>query len=92
MTNGERYKIFKEWFNSIGFPEMHSSYKDAMWRGFEAGHRKASKINDSETELLEALMDIITCLDKGAPLDEENCGHEFDKARAAIAKSLGESK
>lgn len=43
-------------------------------------------------ELLGALRDIITCFDKGVPLDEENCGHEFDKARAAINKATGETK
>lgn len=83
MTSGERYKIFKEWFDSIGFPEMHSSYKDAMWQGFEAGHRKASKVNDAEPELLEALQAII---DSGLYLS----GDLHDMAEAAINKALGE--
>lgn len=41
-------------------------------------------------ELLESLQSIIECLDKGVPLDEQNCGYEFDNARKAIAKALGE--
>ena len=84
MTNGERYKIFKEWFDSIGFPEMHSSYKDAMWQGFEAGHRKASKTNDAAPELLEALQFIINDCSRMIPKCAE------DKAIAAINKVLGE--
>lgn len=51
-----------------------------------------AKLFCAAPELLEALRDIITCLDKGVPLDEENCGHEFYKARAAIAKATGEDK
>lgn len=84
MTNGERYKIFKEWFDSMSFPEMHASYKDAMWQGFEAGHRKASKINDAAPELLEALQFIINDCSRMIPKCAE------DKAIAAINKALGE--
>ena len=82
MTNGERYKIFKEWFDSIGFTEMHASYKDAMWQGFEAGHRKASKVNAAAPELLEALQ--IICFYEDIPQGQR------DVAEAAIAKALGE--
>ena len=87
MTNGERHKIFKEWFNSIGFPEMHSSYKDAMWQGFEAGHRKASKINDAAPKLLEALQFINNAINHGTQMDIVK-GQEM--AEAAINKALGE--
>lgn len=83
MTNGERYKIFKAWFGSIGFPEMHASYKDAMWQGFEAGHRIASKSNESTPELLEALQD----------LESRACIYvNTSKANAAIKKALGEKQ
>ena len=81
MTNGERYKIFKEWFDSIGFTEMHASYKDAMWQGFEAGHRKASKVNAAAPELLEALQD----LESRARIYVNT-----SKAKEAINKALGE--
>ena len=81
MTNGERYKIFKEWFDSLSFPEMHASYKDAMWQGFEAGHCKASKVNDAAPELLEALQD----LESRARIYVNT-----SKAKEAINKSLGE--
>ena len=83
MTNGERYKIFKGWFESIGFPEMHSSYKDAMWQGFEAGHRSASNVKDAGPELLEALQEIIG---SGFYLS----GDLHDMAEEAIKKALGE--
>ena len=88
MTSGERYKIFKEWFDSIGFPEMHSSYKDAMWQGFEAGHRKASKINDAEPELLEALQKMVSKAHKQNWNDAYP--EELQSAQAAINKALGE--
>lgn len=81
MTNGERYKIFKEWFESIGFPEMHSSYKDAMWQGFEAGYREASKVTAAAPELLEALQD----LESRARIYVNT-----SKAKSAINKALGE--
>ena len=81
MTSGERYKIFKEWFDSIGFTEMHASYKDAMWQGFEAGHRKASKVNAAAPELLEALQD----LESRARIYVNT-----SEAKAAINKALGE--
>ena len=78
MTNGERYKIFKEWVDSIGVPEMHSSYKDAMWQGFEAGHRKASKVNDAAPELLEALqwaLPLAKIAMSSCQLERVKCGH-----------------
>lgn len=86
MTSGERYKIFKAWFESIGFPEMHESYKDAFWQGFEAGHRIASKTNEAAPELLEALQFIINDCSRMIPKCEE------DKAIAAIKKALGEKQ
>ena len=89
MTNGERYKIFKDWFDSIGFPEMHSSYKDAMWQGFEAGHRKASKINDAAPELLEALQ--FTIHDIGYWLSTQKPELK-EKIESAINKALGEKQ
>lgn len=87
MTNGERYKIFKGWFDSIGFPEMHSSYKDAMWQGFEAGHRKASNVNSAEPELLEVLQYINHAINHGTQMDVVK-GQEM--AESAINKALGE--
>lgn len=90
MTNGERYKIFKEWFDSLSFPEMHASYKDAMWQGFEAGHCKASNVNSAAPELLEALQRCESVL-SNIPL--EVCDVEdLLYARAAINKALGEKQ
>ena len=88
MTNGERYKIFKEWFDSLSFPEMHSSYKDAMWQGFEAGYRKASKVNDAAPELLEALQKMVSKAYKQNWNDAYP--EELQSAQAAINKALGE--
>ena len=87
MTNGERYKIFKEWFDSLSFPEMHASYKDAMWQGFEAGYCKASKVNDAEPELLEALQETIH--EVGHWLSTQKPELK-EKIESAINKALGE--
>lgn len=89
MTNGERYKIFKEWFDSMSLPEIHASYKDAMWQGFEAGHRKASKINDAAPELLEALQNCVYWLEVNSEPFSIEYEHVQD-AKAAINKALGE--
>lgn len=89
MTNGERYKIFKEWFDSIGFPEMHASYKDAMWQGFEAGHIRASTDNDAAHELLEALQETIH--DVGHWLSTQKPELK-EKIESAIKKALGEKQ
>lgn len=43
-------------------------------------------------DLLEALQNLMKCRSDGVPLDEENCGYEFDKAQIAINKALGETK
>lgn len=88
MTNGERYKIFKAWFESIGFPEMHESYKDAFWQGFEAGHRIASKTNEAAPELLEALQKMVSKAYKQNWNDAYP--EEIQSAQAAINKALGE--
>lgn len=97
MTNGERYKIFKEWFDSIGFPEMHSSYKDAMWQGFEAGYCKAPKVNDAAPELLEVLQKILSSAYEiehdfyGLPGGEDfDISQVIKDAKSAIIKALGE--
>ena len=87
MTSGERYKIFKEWFNSIGFPEMHSSYKDATWQGFEAGYCKASNVNSAAPELLEALQETIH--EVGHWLSTQKPELK-EKIESAINKALGE--
>lgn len=93
MTNGERYKIFKAWFESVGFPEMHASYKDEMWQGFEAGHRIASKTNEAAHELLESLQSLINDYDDfrertGRTNNPQN--KMIINAKSAIKKALGE--
>lgn len=94
MTNGERYKIFKAWFESIGFPEMHESYKDAFWQGFEAGHRIASKTNEAAPELLSALNEIVeasTAFHSALEIDQSFDGEVlYSNAVKAIKKASGE--
>ena len=87
MKQGDVYKLFSEWFDSVNFEPMSADDKDKLWHGFSVGYQ-----HDNNTNILSALQQLVECYDSqdGKQWTTSSKRRALDAAHAAIDKALGE--
>lgn len=89
MTQREVYQLFNEWLDSVGFVCMTNREKDWLWYGFSIGY-----CHDNNKSMALALQQLLEIYDdkSGKVWTTSSKRRALDNARAAINKSLGETK
>lgn len=89
MTQREVYQLFSEWFDSVGFVGMTDREKDWILLGFSVGY-----CHDNNKTALAALQQLLEIYDdhSGKVWTTSSKRRALDNARAAVNKTLGETK